>query len=60
MPYKDPVKQASFRKAWREIRRTETQAIIVAAKNVPCMDCGVRYPTYVMDFDHAGIPIPIK
>lgn len=21
-------------------------------KNVPCMDCGVRYPSYVMDFDH--------
>lgn len=22
------------------------------AKDVPCMDCGVKYPTYVMDFDH--------
>jgi hypothetical protein len=21
-------------------------------KNVPCMDCGVRYPYYVMDLDH--------
>ena len=21
-------------------------------KNVPCSDCGVRYPYYVMDFDH--------
>ncbi len=21
-------------------------------KSVPCMDCGVRYPPYVMDFDH--------
>lgn len=21
-------------------------------KNVPCTDCGVKYPTYVMDFDH--------
>jgi len=22
------------------------------AKDVPCMDCGRRYPHYVMDFDH--------
>ncbi len=22
------------------------------AKNVPCADCGIRYPHYVMDFDH--------
>lgn len=22
------------------------------AKSVPCMDCGIKYPTYVMDFDH--------
>jgi len=21
-------------------------------KDVPCMDCGVRYPLFVMDFDH--------
>lgn len=21
-------------------------------KNVPCMDCGLSYPPYVMDFDH--------
>jgi hypothetical protein len=22
------------------------------AKNVPCMDCGISYPYYVMDLDH--------
>jgi hypothetical protein len=21
-------------------------------ENVPCVDCGVKYPYYVMDFDH--------
>lgn len=26
--------------------------IIKEAKSVPCMDCGVGYPSYVMDFDH--------
>ena len=26
--------------------------VINTAKSVPCMDCGVSYPPYVMDFDH--------
>lgn len=26
--------------------------IIRDAKNVPCADCGIKYPSYVMDFDH--------
>lgn len=30
------------------------QALIREAKSVPCADCGVRYPWYVMDFDHVG------
>jgi hypothetical protein len=25
-----------------------------AAKDVPCTDCGNRYPSYVMQFDHLG------
>jgi len=25
---------------------------IDAAKDFPCMDCGISYPSYVMDFDH--------
>ncbi len=25
---------------------------IKEAKNLPCQDCGIRYPYYVMDFDH--------
>jgi len=27
-------------------------AKLAALKAKPCMDCGVRYPPYVMDFDH--------
>lgn len=30
----------------------EKRAFIQAAKNVPCGDCGVSYPYYVMEFDH--------
>jgi hypothetical protein len=28
------------------------RAIIRSAKSQPCVDCGVEYPYYVMDFDH--------
>jgi hypothetical protein len=36
------------------VRRSVTrlQAILRAAKDKPCADCGVKYPYYVMDFDH--------
>lgn len=36
-----------------KLRRKETlQAILNIAKDKPCMDCGTKYPPYVMDFDH--------
>jgi hypothetical protein len=31
---------------------TIKRAKIAALKNVPCRDCGVRYPPFVMHFDH--------
>lgn len=31
---------------------TRNGELIRKAKNVPCADCGKRYPFYVMDFDH--------
>jgi hypothetical protein len=34
-------------------RRLERMCeILRTAKDKPCADCGVRYPYYVMDFDH--------
>ena len=30
----------------------EKRAIIRKAKDIPCTDCGKRYPYYVMDLDH--------
>lgn len=33
-------------------RNKRNQKIINDAKSKPCMDCGVSYPPYVMDFDH--------
>lgn len=32
--------------------KNQIRAMIRKAKDRPCMDCGVAYPYYVMDFDH--------
>ncbi|SRR6266498_4310479 len=34
------------------VRREENRIFIREVKNVPCADCGVKYPWYCMDFDH--------
>ncbi len=31
---------------------TAKTTYLMRVKDIPCMDCGVRYPFYVMDFDH--------
>jgi len=33
-------------------RRQDGYKITNSAKDRPCVDCGVKYPTYVMQFDH--------
>ena len=35
-------------------RRNERIVLINRAKDKPCMDCGIQYPHYVMEFDHAA------
>lgn len=35
-------------------RYNEFRKIIRATKDVPCTDCGQKYPSYVMQFDHLG------
>lgn len=32
--------------------RARNRQLVERAKDVPCVDCGVRYPSFVMDFDH--------
>lgn len=34
------------------MRAFKHSLIIKALKDKPCLDCGVQYPPYVMDFDH--------
>lgn len=48
LPYSSPEK----RKAWERRKRKEIRDIIETAKAVPCADCAVEYPYYVMTFDH--------
>lgn len=33
-------------------RKKAIREIIIDSKNKPCADCGIKYPYYVMDFDH--------
>ena len=60
MPYKDKDKQRKYQREWaqkngdraRKKKYKKLRAIIIKAKNVPCADCGEKYPYYVMDFHH--------
>jgi hypothetical protein len=58
-------RKASTRRRWTEtsvgrlkrlaaisIRRARTRALMLQAKDRPCVDCGVKYSPWVMDFDH--------
>lgn len=38
------MRRISYRKSRKEF--------IIQLKNKPCVDCGLKYPHYVMDFDH--------
>lgn len=64
MPYKDPEKQKQaqhesylkkkeqyllYGRSYKESRR---EYIRQSKLGKPCVDCGVHYPYYVMDYDH--------
>lgn len=51
------MKETTYKSSPEELARVKKYqqkklALIREHKNAPCMDCGVRYPHYVMDFDH--------
>lgn len=63
MPYKDPtIQKAAQAKHYQDNKGKYAQSSknarfrrkqkIIELKNKPCTDCGVRYPHYVMQFDH--------
>lgn len=45
-------KERYFKHATAQHQRKKDK--LRALKEVPCADCGVQYPWYVMDFDHLG------
>jgi hypothetical protein len=52
-----PARQADFRRKAvisAVYAHKKRRAEIHAFKEVPCLDCGIQYPTYVMDYDHRG------
>jgi len=46
--YRNREKEREYEKR----KRDENQSYIRKIKSKPCMDCGVSYPYYVMEFDH--------
>lgn len=67
MAYKDPFDErarAARRKHYQNnkqqyydramAKKAELREHIIAQKDKPCADCGIKYPYYVMQFDHLG------
>jgi hypothetical protein len=52
MPYKDPGCKRRWQQTHGIAYYERNSQLIKKAKDVPCVDCGERYPPYVMDFDH--------
>lgn len=63
MPYKDKDKEREAKRRWYHLhkgiyrknetaRRLSKRAYLNKVKDKPCTDCGKKYPSYVMDFDH--------
>lgn len=48
----DKVAKAAYQAAWNHQRKLAIRAMVRAAKDRPCADCGREYPYWVMDFDH--------
>lgn len=45
-------KERASQKVRADKRRKEIKGLLDKLKSIPCMDCGIQYKPYVMDFDH--------
>lgn len=63
MAYRDLIKKRAAELRWyyrnkekvrqkKALARMKRLSYIRRLKEVPCIDCGMKYPYYVMDFDH--------
>jgi hypothetical protein len=41
-----------YQREYMRDHRRRRKDIVDSIKDVPCSDCGVRYPSFVMDLDH--------
>lgn len=46
------AKHREERLAYQKARQVERQTFINSFKDSPCKDCGLKFPTFCMDFDH--------
>jgi len=50
-----PANMERLKELWAQrdkSREKNFRVMVNAIKDVPCMDCNIKYPSYVMDFDH--------
>ena len=53
MPFKDRNKQRAAQATYQRTKVQNLRAEFIALKEAdPCLDCGVSYPYYVMEYDH--------
>src|ERR1700688_2780544 len=53
--HKRPERREKRKIKWRadaKARRAKIRSLLLAAKNKPCIDCGIKLPPEVMEFDH--------
>lgn len=50
--YKNSDKEKARLRKNSKLNRKKIQEIVRQAKKLPCSDCEIEYPYYVMDFDH--------
>lgn len=55
MPYSDLVKQRAAQAKYQRTKVVKAKELLRKLKAKPCMDCGIQYPYYVMEFDHVGV-----
>jgi hypothetical protein len=53
-----PFSSVAVRREYQRVYYGRRDTLIRKAKDVPCSDCGVRYPHWIMEFDHvSGVKI---
>jgi hypothetical protein len=64
MPYKDPIKQKAAQRAYYDrnkeqvkVKSAEHRSKVIKyiqqlKQDTVCMDCGIDYPYWIMEFDH--------